>query len=259
MGITVTKQASANVTNTAACGRRSPASSSSSRGAELEVITDDPVFIRNSLTGVQRTLIEAVLLTGLVLLVFRDSWRSTVIVLLAIPTSLIATFGVMWLQGFTLNFLTTLALTLTIGILVDDSIVVLENIYRHLARASPAPGGDQRRAEIGLAAIAITLVDVVVFTPVALMSGQVGQFFRQFGFTVVSATLFSLLFLHPDPLAGLPLAEGGGRARAGAPGAFGRWWERGFDRLTRVYERAPALDAARALAGGPGGRGSAVG
>ena len=120
---------------------------------------------------------------------------------------------------------------------MDDSIVVLENIYRHLARASPRAWRRSTGAEIGLAAIAITLVDVVVFTPVALMSGQVGQFFRQFGFTVVSATLFSLLFLHPDLLASRWL-KAEDEHGAGAPGAFGRWWERGFDRLTRVYERA---------------------
>ena len=188
----------------------------------------------------QRTLIEAVLLTGLVLLVFLHSWRSTVIVLLAIPTSLIATFGVMWLQGFTLNFLTTLALTLTIGILVDDSIVVLENIYRHLARGEPPRlAAINGRAEIGLAAIAITLVDVVVFTPVALMSGQVGQFFRQFGFTVVAATLFSLLVSFTlTPLLASRWLKAEDEHGRGPLAAFGRWWERGFDRLTRVYERA---------------------
>ena len=148
-----------------------------------------------TLTGVQRTLIEAVLLTGLVLLAY-DSWRSTVIVL-AIPTSLIATFGVDVAAVASPQLPDHPGPDLTIGILVDDSIVVLENIYRHLARRAPRLAAING-AEIGLAAIAITLVDVVVFTPVALMSGQVGQFFRQFGFTVVSATLsLSLLFLHP--------------------------------------------------------------
>ena len=236
VGITVTKQASANVTNTAACGRKSPASGSL-RG-ELEVITDDSVFIRNSPHRSAAHLIEAVLLTGLVLLVFLHSWRSTVIVLLAIPTSLIATFGVMWLQGFTLNFLTTLALTLTIGILVDDSIVVLENIYRHLARARPrawrrSTGRDRPRRHRhhpgGCGGLhprgAHVRAGGAVLPPVRLHRG-------------LRHPLLPALLLHPDPLAGLPLAEGGGRARARAPGAFGRWWERGFDRLTRVYERA---------------------
>ena len=196
VGITITKQATANVTNTATTVKAEVARLQEQlpEGTKLEVITDNSVFIRNSLNGVQRTLVEAILLTGLVLLFFLHSWRSTIIVLLAIPTSLIATFGTMWLQGFTLNFLTALALTLTIGILVDDSIVVLENIFRHLQRGEPPRvAAVNGRAEIGLAAIAITLVDVVVFAPVGLLSGQVGQFFRQFGFTVVAATLFSLL------------------------------------------------------------------
>ena len=203
------------------CGRRSPASSPSCpRGPSWRSSRTSSVFIRNSLTGVQRTLIEAVLLTGLVLLVFLHSWRSTVIVLLAIPTSLIATFGVMWLQGFTLNFLTTLALTLTIGILVDDSIVVLENIYRHLAKGEPPRlAADQRagrdrprrhrhhpggRGGVHPGRPALRPGGAVL-PPVRLHRGR--------RHPVLPAGL-----LHPDPLAGLALAEGGGRARAGPPG-----------------------------------------
>ncbi|HEX2513083.1 MAG TPA: efflux RND transporter permease subunit, partial [Chloroflexota bacterium] len=120
------------------------------------------------------------------------------------------------------------------------SIVVLENIYRHLARGEPPRlAAINGRAEIGLAAIAITLVDVVVFTPVALMSGQVGQFFRQFGFTVVAATLFSLLVSFTlTPLLASRWLKAEDEHGRGPLAAFGRWWERGFDRLTRVYERA---------------------
>ena len=165
------------------------------------------------------------------------SWRSTIIVLLAIPTSLIATFAFMYLQGFTFNFLTTLALTLTIGILVDDSIVVLENIFRFLQRGdSPRVAALRGRAEIGLAAIAITLVDVVVFAPVGLLSGQIGQFFRQFGFTVVFATLCSLAVSFTlTPLLASRWLRAEDEHGTGILAGFGRWFNRGFARLEVRY------------------------
>ncbi len=163
------------------------------KGTTLDVVLDTSVFIRDSMNSLQRNLVEAVLLTGLVMLIFLHTWRSTLIVLLAIPTSMIATFMVMYILGFTLNQMSMLALALSVGILVDDSIVVLENIFRHLQLGeTPWTAALKGRSEIGLAAIAITLVDVVVFVPVAFMSGIVGQFFRQFGLSVAAATLFSL-------------------------------------------------------------------
>ena len=134
------------------------------------------------------------LIVAFVLLLFLHTWRSTLIVLISIPTSLIATFGVMWAMGFSLNMMTMMGLSLTIGILVDDSIVILENIYRHMKLGrDPWTAALKGRAEIGAAAVAITLVDVVVYTPVAFLTGMVGQFFKEFGGTIVAATLFSLL------------------------------------------------------------------
>src|SRR5262249_55089906 len=162
-------------------------------GAHLAVVSDISVFTRNSLNGVQRSLFEAVFLTGLVLLFFLHTLRSTTIVLFAIPTSMISTFMVMYFLGFSLNIMTSMALVLVIGILVDDSIVVLENIFRHLELGeTPFTAALKGRSELGLAAIAITLSDVVVFTPVAFMSGMAGQWFRQFGLVIASATLLSL-------------------------------------------------------------------
>jgi HAE1 family hydrophobic/amphiphilic exporter-1 len=162
-------------------------------GTQLSIISDNSVATRNSLNGVYRSLFEAVILTGLVLLVFLHTLRSTMIVLFAIPTSLITTFLAMSFLGFTLNLMSSIALVMVIGVLVDDSIVVLENIFRHLEMGQePKEAAINGRSEIGLAAIAITLVDVVVFTPVAFMSGTVGGFFRQFGLVIASATLLSL-------------------------------------------------------------------
>lgn len=239
VGISVSKQSSSNVTATAASVRATVAKVQLQLpdGVTLKIISDSSAFITASLNGVQRTLLEANILTGLVLLAFLHSWRSTIIVLLAIPTSLIATFAFMYLQGFTFNFLTTLALTLTIGILVDDSIVVLENIFRFLQRGdSPRVAALRGRAEIGLAAIAITLVDVVVFAPVGLLSGQVGQFFRQFGFTVVFATLCSLAVSFTlTPMLASRWLRAEDEHGTGIMAGFGRWFNRGFARLEYHY------------------------
>ncbi len=199
-------------------------------GAKLSIISDNSVATRNSLNGVYRSLIEAVALTGLVLLVFLHTIRSTLIVLFAIPTALITTFLVMLFMGFTLNLMSSIALVMVIGVLVDDSIVVLENIFRHLEMGEePHAAAINGRSEIGLAAIAITLVDVVVFTPVAFMSGTVGGFFRQFGLVIASATLLSLFvsFTLTPMLASRWLKSGHQEA------GFGPWrlFLRGFEAM----------------------------
>jgi Cation/multidrug efflux pump len=154
---------------------------------------DSSNFVKKSLNNTMESLFEGMFFVALVLYFFLKEWRSMITVLIAIPTSLIATLFAIYITGFTFNIMTLMAMALCIGILVDDSIVVLENIHRHLQMGKPS---DQAaldgRMEIGLAAIAITLCDVVVFLPIAFMSGMVGQFFRQFGLTVVFATLFSL-------------------------------------------------------------------
>src|SRR5919204_4719693 len=187
----------------------------------IEVVSDQALFTRESLNDVRRNLAEAVVLTGLVLLVFLHTFRSTFIVLLAIPTSLISTFVMMFALGFTLNMMSLMALALTVGILVDDSIVVLENIFRHLElgenRYVAALKG---RSEIGLAAITITLVDVVVYAPIAFMSGIVGQYFKQFGLVIAAATLFSLFvsFTLTPMLASRWLSLPNPRSRAGGRG-----------------------------------------
>ena len=162
-------------------------------GAEVRVASDETTFIDGSLSETMRDLLLGILTTALVLYLFLREWRSSLIVLVAIPTSLVSTFFMMYVMNFTLNIVSTMALALCIGILVDDSIVVLENIHRHLKLGEePRAAAIDGRREIGLAAIAITLCDVVVFAPVAFLPDLAGQFFRQFGLTVVCATLFSL-------------------------------------------------------------------
>ncbi len=157
------------------------------------VVQNDADYVAASLHNTMGTLIEGLITTGLVLYLFLRGWRSTAAVMIAIPTSLIATFFVMYIAGFTFNMMSLMGMTLCIGILVDDSIVVLENITRHLELGEDANvAAEQGRMEIGMAAIAITLCDMAVFMPIAFMQGMTGQYFKQFGLTIVFAGAFSL-------------------------------------------------------------------
>ena len=158
--------------------------------------TDEP-YTAAAVAGVMQTLGEGIVLTVLVMLVFLHAWRNALIAAVAIPASLCAAFVAMWALGFTLNVLSLMGLSLTVGILVDDSIVIIEAITRSAARGlrgdAAALAG---REDLGAAAFAITLVDVAVFLPIAMMSGIVGEFMREFGLVIVFATAFSLLVAY---------------------------------------------------------------
>src|SRR5262245_64202893 len=160
---------------------------------KLTVIRDSARGIRNSVTDVQHTLLEGAALTIAIVFLFLASWRSTVITGLTLPVAVMGTFAVLYAAGFTLNVMSLMALSLSIGLLIDDAIVVRENIMRHVAM-----GKDHRRAaldgtsEIALAVLATTLSIVAVFLPVAFMGGIIGRFFLQFGLTVAAAVLISL-------------------------------------------------------------------
>lgn len=162
-------------------------------GVRIEVVRDSSKFIRESVEDVQTTLIIGGILTILIVFCFLNSWRSTVITGLTLPISVISSFIIMMALGFTLNVMTLMGLSLAIGLLIDDAIVVRENIVRHLQQ-----GKDHHRAslegtaEIGLAVMATTFTIIAVFVPVAFMKGIVGRFFYQFGITVAFAVLVSL-------------------------------------------------------------------
>ena len=163
------------------------------KGVSLDIANDSTTSINASLSEIKRNLVEGILTTALVLFLFLRNWRTSLIVLIAIPTSLVSTFFLMYESHFTLNMMSLMGLSLCIGILVDDSIVVLENIQRHLGMGKkPMTAAIDGRREIGMAAVAITLCDIVVFAPVAFMSGMTGQMFKEFGLTVAFAALFSL-------------------------------------------------------------------
>ncbi|HET6485266.1 MAG TPA: efflux RND transporter permease subunit, partial [Spirochaetia bacterium] len=196
IGIFVRKQSDANVVTTADGVKQALAGLQSTLppGVTVKVASDATLFVNSSLAETRLNLLESILTTSLVLFLFLRQWRSSLIVLIAIPISLIGTFFAMYALHYTLNIVSLMALGLCIGILVDDSIVILENVDRHIHLGQdPMRAAVDGRKEIGLAAVAITLCDVVVFAPIAFLQDIVGQFFKEFGLTVVCATLLSLL------------------------------------------------------------------
>ncbi len=162
-------------------------------GVRLEAVTDGSRQIRVAVDNVRRTLLEGALLTILIVFLFLNSWRSTVITGLTLPIALIGTFLFMNLFGFTINMITLMALSLCVGLLIDDAIVVRENIVRHVQMGKKsflaALDGTQ---EIGLAVLATTLSIVAVFMPIGFMGGIIGKFFHEFGITIVAAVLISM-------------------------------------------------------------------
>jgi hydrophobic/amphiphilic exporter-1 (mainly G- bacteria), HAE1 family len=164
-------------------------------GYDIRVVRDLSEFIRASIESVEEHLVVGSILAAAVVLVFLWNWRSTLIAAIAIPTSIVATFGLIWYQGFTLNSMTMLALTLAVGIVIDDAIVVLENIYRFVEEKGrpPMQAAIEATQEIGLAVLATTLSLVAIFVPVGFMGGIVGRFMTSFGFTMSFAILVSLL------------------------------------------------------------------
>jgi hydrophobe/amphiphile efflux-1 (HAE1) family protein len=169
-------------------GKRFPA------GVEYKIVYDPTQFISESVNAVVWTILEAIALVVLVIVLFLQTWRAAIIPIIAIPVSLVGTFFVMAAFGFTLNNLTLFGLVLSIGIVVDDAIVVVENVERNIeAGLSPREAAHKSMDEVGAALVAIVLVLAAVFVPAAFISGISGQFYRQFALTITSATVISLV------------------------------------------------------------------
>jgi len=215
-------------------------------GVSLQIVRDDSAFIRDSIHDVNTTMIIGGILTVLIVFLFLNSWRSTVITGLTLPISVVAAFIAMKAFGFTLNVLTLMGLSLAIGMLIDDAIVVRENIVRHLQRGKDHfEAARDGTAEIGLAVMATTFTIVAVFIPVAFMGGMVGRFFYEFGITVAAAVLVSLFVSFTlDPMLSSrwvdPDVEHEGHAGTAPPrglkGLLHRFNQR-FDALHVRYER----------------------
>ncbi|MDB4969774.1 MAG: nolG, partial [Myxococcales bacterium] len=164
-------------------------------GYKLTVVRDNSLVVRTAVGAVKEHLVLGAILASLVVLLFLGNFRSAVISAIAIPVSIIGTFALMWVEGFTLNMITLLALALAVGIVIDDAIVVLENIHRfiHALRYKPFPAAVAATKDIGLAVLATTLSLMAVFIPVAFMSGIVGRFLGGFGLTMAFAIGVSML------------------------------------------------------------------
>uniref|UniRef100_Q3ARZ1 NolG efflux transporter n=1 Tax=Chlorobium chlorochromatii (strain CaD3) TaxID=340177 RepID=Q3ARZ1_CHLCH len=197
VGILIMKQSDANTVDVSRLVRASLSKIEqlySNRNLRFSVAQDASTFTLDAVTAVQHDLLLAVLLVAFVMMLFLHSLRNSLIVLVSIPTSMVTTFIGMYLFDFSLNLMTLLSLSLAVGVLVDDSIVVLENIYRHLEKGEePRHAAIVGRNEIGFTALSITLVDVVVFLPLSLVSGIVGNILREFAVVMVISTMVSLL------------------------------------------------------------------
>ncbi len=207
-------------------------------GTELGIVRDNSIWIRESVEDVQTTIIIGAILTVLVVFLFLNSWRSTVITGLTLPVSLISAFLAVYAFGFTLNVMTLMGLSLATGILIDDAIVVRENIVRHVQRGEDHHTAARKgTSEIGLAVMATTFTIVAVFVPVAFMGGIVGKFFYEFGITVTFAVLVSLFVSFTlDPMLSSvwydPVAAG-----TAEHGRFGRAIERFNDSFVGIGKR----------------------
>jgi len=243
VSINVFKQQDANVvaTGEAVKAAMQEVRKSLASDVELRLIYASSDFVRDALAGLQRTLIEGALLTVAIVFLFLHSWRSTVITGLTLPIAVISSFIAVNAFGFTLNFMTMMALSLCIGLLIDDAIVVRENIVRHVAL-----GKDHHRAaregtdEIGLAVMATTFALCAVFVPVAFMGGIVGKFFYPFGITVAVAVLVSLFVSFTlDPMLSAVWRDPPAERLRRLPllGPLMRATDRAMDLLHAAYER----------------------
>ncbi len=217
----------------------------------VSMVTDNSTFIQEAVDDVIMNIEIGGTLAVLVIFLFLASWRTTLISGLAIPTSIVATFLGMKLLGYSVNFMSLLGLSLAVGLLIDDAIVVVENIYRHFKMGEPADiAASRATSEIGMAVIATTLSIIVVFVPISFMGGIVGQYFHQFGMTVTLAIAFSLFVaftLTPMMFALLarnarPEDFAAGEENIGKKkkGLFVRF-EAAYERLVGVYSRLLAL------------------
>jgi HAE1 family hydrophobic/amphiphilic exporter-1 len=207
-------------------------------GLRLQPITDNSRPIRLSVNNVRQTLIEGAILTVLIVFLFLNSWRSTVITGLTLPISIIGTFMFMQMFGFTINMITLMALSLCVGLLIDDAIVVRENIVRHVQMGKNAYRASMEGTqEIGLAVLATTLSIVAVFLPIGFMEGIIGKFFHEFGITIVAAVLISMFVSFTlDPMLSSVWHDPAIDTH-GAPNAHAGWYDKTLGRLTGWFDR----------------------
>lgn len=241
VGLSLQKRADANTVKVAREVKRTIAALKNRLPSDvkIDIARDRSDFIRHSVNDVLTNMLIGILLTAVVLYLFLHSWKEMLIAAVAMPTSIIATFSLIYFAGFTLNMMSLMGLAISVGILVANAIVVLENIHRFRGREKdPKVAADRGTTEIALAVMAATLTNVVVFLPIAFMSGIVGQFFKQFGITVTFATLFSLVvsFTLTPMLASKLLKRAEAEERRSLRKRFFDGWDRYYDRLAQGYK-----------------------
>jgi len=259
IGISVIKQSGANVVRMAEVTRAAIADLQKELPPDIDIriVNDNSTFIEDSIHEIEYNIKIGTLLAVLVIFLFLLDWRPTLITGLSIPISIVGTFTAMKFLGFTINFMTLSGLSLAVGILIDDAIVVVENIYRHLDEGkSPREAALSGTSEIGLAVMATTFSIMVVFLPVAFMEGIVGRFFYQFGMTVAFAVLISLFVAFSlTPMLSSRMLRANHQNPSSDPAARGSilmrlWlpirsvlsvWNRGFDKLKPAYRSLLAL------------------
>ena len=216
------------------------------QGLDYSIVYDPTVFVQQSIDAVVHTLLEAIALVVIVVILFLQTWRASIIPLVAVPVSIIGTFAVLLACGFSINTLSLFGLVLAIGIVVDDAIVVVENVERHIASGqSPRDATKAAMNEVSRPIIAITLVLCAVFIPVAFVSGLTGEFYRQFALTIAISTVisaFNSLTLSPALAAVLLKSHDARPDRLSAVmdklfGRFFRRFNRGFERTGNAYSR----------------------
>ncbi|MBV8852094.1 MAG: efflux RND transporter permease subunit, partial [Sinobacteraceae bacterium] len=209
-------------------------------GVDYSIVYDPTVFVRHSIEAVVHTLLEAVALVVLVVILFLQTWRASIIPLVAVPVSIIGTFAVLLGFGFSINVLSLFGLVLAIGIVVDDAIVVVENVERHIANGqSPLAATKSAMAEVSRPIIAITLVLSAVFVPVAFVPGLTGEFYRQFALTIAISTVISAFnSLTLSPALAAVLLKPHGAKRDALTRLMDRVFGRFFARFNRGFERA---------------------
>lgn len=211
-------------------------------GMKIIIANDNSEFIRGAIEDVLINILWGGLLAVLVILLFLANWRSTIISAVAIPISIIATFTLMRMLNFTLNMITLMGMSLAVGLLIDDAIVVIENIYRHMEMGKPPlQAAHEATDEIGLAVSATTLAIIVVFLPVAFMSGIIGRIFNSFGLTVAFAVAISLFIAFTlTPMLSSRFFRSHEEQVDSRLHRNLKWWDRGFRHIEQVWYR-PAL------------------
>lgn len=241
IGILVQKQSDANTVDV--CKRVklelvSLAKEYQGKNLKFDIASDSSIYTLKSANAVMEDLMFAVLLVAFVMFLFLHSLRNSFIVMISIPCSIISVFVAMYIFNFSLNMLTLMALSLVIGILVDDSIVVLENIYRHFEmKKDKRTAALDGRNEIGFTAVAITMVDIVVFLPLSLVSGMIGHMLKEFSLVIVFSTLMSLFVSFTvTPLVASRIGKIQDLTKKSLIGHFSNWIEANYRKMLNAYE-----------------------